>query len=268
MIRNLFLLTLFFTLVPISGQNLSDHSFLTEQNFKFRVKQLSEFIDRFNNTIDIKEAEASGNEIIIVSRQTAIANLFNQADSRLDRQSEFYSADYEKSVREFILNVSRDSLHLSKGSENIFASAKTLGAYKNKPVSFEIILNQERVGKDMLKWVISDIQSDFLNIFEIDTVQLRFLPPSSDKLDFMELRRAMNDKKHLDQYADRNYQYSPLSVFFYLVHHDELKIESVQEVKYILYDIPGWQITLSDFNRNEKNSGWLISDLKKITDRK
>jgi hypothetical protein len=51
-------------------------------------------------------------------------------------------------------------------------------------------------------------------------------------------------------------------VFFYLLNNNELKIETVPEVNYRILDIPGWDIELTDFNRNSKNSGWLISDLK------
>ena len=82
--------------------------------------------------------------------------------------------------------------------------------------------------------------------------ELCFLPPSSDELDFMELRRALNDKDYLYQYAHREYNYDPLSVFFYLVYHDQLEIESIREVTYLVCAIPGWKIKVSDFNRQSK----------------
>jgi hypothetical protein len=255
--------TLLFTVaLQLSAQEITDRSLINEEIFRFRVKQFTEFVDRFNNTFNAGEVMASGNEMIILSREAAVSSLFNQEDPRLDRQSEQYDPAYEKAARAFITQVSADSLFIRKNSENIFAIARTEGLFRGKKVQFDIILQQEQVGRDMLKWVINDVDASFLEFFLEDTLNLRFLPPSSDELDFMELRRALNDKQYLYQYADRHYRYDPLSVFFYLLNIDQLTIETVTDVRYLVRDIPNWEIEVTDYNRPTKNSGWLISNIK------
>ena len=52
-----------------------------------------------------------------------------------------------------------------------------------------------------------------------------------------------------------------LTLFFYLVNTGAMKFEYVDEVIYHITSIPGWCMKIREFNRNELNSGWLISDL-------
>lgn len=245
------------------GQQISTYSISDEEAFKFRVKQLTEFIDLFNNNIDYTSRGISAEQGKNLKREVILLNLFDLNDTRLIKDSANYSKQYEELASAFIRQVSENELHLTKSSEEIFAQAKTAGTFKGKAVKFDILLQQELVGKNMLKWSIADVHADFLEFLQKDTLMLRFLPPSSDELDFKELTRALKDLPYLDQYAVRDYSYDPLSVFFYLINTGELKVEAILEVKYKLLEIPGWEIELSDFNRISKNSGWLISDLKK-----
>jgi hypothetical protein len=77
----------------------------------------------------------------------------------------------------------------------------------------------------------------------------------------MNLKRALEDVSYLQYYAAKDYQPDFLTLFFYLVNTGALKFEYVNEVIYHVVDIPGWSIKVREFNRNELNSGWLISDL-------
>lgn len=258
------LVFLFLCILAVSnGQGITDHSATNEEAFKFRVKQLNEFIDLFNNNVDFESRGISLKESQSISRETVISSLLNMSDPRLDQEGGEYSKEYEETAKEFISVVANNNFIISKSSEDIYALATTTGTFKKQAVKFNIILQQELVGKNMLKWVISNVDADFLEFLKDDTINLRFLPPSSDELDFIELRRALNDVDYLDQYAYRDYSYDPLSVFFYFLNNGDLKIETVPEVRYMLFDIPGWTIELSDFNRTSKNSGWLISNLSK-----
>ncbi|MFC2080228.1 hypothetical protein ACFLRQ_02000 [Bacteroidota bacterium] len=261
-LKYIIVFTLLCLLTVLNGQEISKHSRSDEEAYKFRVKQLSEFIDIFNNEADLVSRGLTVEEIETITREALLKSLFNLSDPRLMPGSDGYSNEYSQAAKEFITQTCKQELNLSKSSEKIFAVASSIGTFRNKPVNFDIILQQELVGRDMLKWVISDVDAPFLEFLLHDTINLRFLPPSSDELDFIELRRALNDVDYLDQYASRDYTYNPLSVFFYLLNNSDVKIESVLEVKYFLGDIPGWRIELSDFNRKTMNSGWLISDLR------
>ncbi len=242
------------------AQNFSISGDINISDFNFRVKQFSEFVDRFNFETDHK-GEPIGEESEL-TRELLLATLFDQKDPRLQDVNDASSTEYMNLVKNLINDVCDNELYINKHSENIYARSICSGKYHNKNVDFSIILQQEIVGRDMLKWVVRDLEADFLEFLEVDTIMLKFLPPSSDKLDFMELRRAFSDSLHLDGYSYRDYKYDALSVFYYLLYSGEVKLESILEVEYIIKDIPGYEMVLKDFNRPSNNSGWLIRDLK------
>ncbi len=92
---------------------------------------------------------------------------------------------------------------------------------------------------------------------------VRFIPPTSHETDFINLKRALEDTDHLQDYASRDYNPDHLTLFFYAIKTGAIKYEYVEEVTYHIIDIPGWYFKVKDFNRNELNSGWLITDVAK-----
>lgn len=247
--------------LEIHAQNIIGFEEGQYAEFYYRVKQFNEFADRFNFEKDFIGEEISEEQAAELKREVLLVTLFDQEDPRLDPESKEFSQEYLDLITEFINTVCQNDLMLDRNSENVYARAICDGTYHGKSKEFSIILQQERVGRDALKWVMKDMEADFLEFLEEDSIMLRFLPPTSDELDFMELRRALSDSTHLDGYADKNFEYSPLSVFFFLRYSGVLNIETVLEVEYIIRDIQGYEFTLHDFNRSSKNSGWLIREL-------
>jgi hypothetical protein len=43
-----------------------------------------------------------------------------------------------------------------------------------------------------------------------------------------------------------------------------IKVLGVTAIKYSFFQIKGWEIVIEQFNRQTKNSGWLIGKLNKI----
>jgi len=55
-----------------------------------------------------------------------------------------------------------------------------------------------------------------------------------------------------------------LTLFLYEVKKGNLYFKYVKELKFHFFQIENWYFEISYFNRLTYNSGWLISDLKKI----
>ncbi len=57
-----------------------------------------------------------------------------------------------------------------------------------------------------------------------------------------------------------------LTLFIYELKKGLFKFQTVADVKFHFFQIPGWYFELSEFNRSGFNRGWLISNLLKASD--
>jgi hypothetical protein len=232
-----------------------------ERNFLVRVKQFNEFIDRFNFKTNF-----SGNPVDSVfkskiTRDKMIHSLFDLKDPRIDSSDKNWSKAYTDEKTEFINEVIHKNLLIFKYSNKIIAEAKSRIMYKGTPARVSVLLCQEIIGKGMVKWVIVGVKGDLFSSFRPDTSYVRFIPPSSNETDFINLKRALEDVNHLPDYSSSDYNPDYLAVFYYMLNSGLVRFDYVEEVIYHILEIPGWCIKVKEFNRNEMNSGWLITDV-------
>lgn len=234
-----------------------------EKVFLVRTKQFIEFLDRFNYKTNFNGEKIDSVFKSKFPRYKMISSLFNLKDPRLDPSDKNYSTTYINQKAEFINEVVHKNLMIFRYSDNIIAEAKSRVLLNGTPKTISIFLTQEIIGKDMVKWVINDVKGDIFNFLKSDTAFVRFIPPSSNETDFMNLKRALEDTKYLQYYSSKNYEPDYLTVFYYMLNTGLVKFDYVEDVTYHIIDIPGWCIKVKDFNRNEMNSGWLIMDVSK-----
>jgi len=263
-IRVLFLfLPAIFSSLTAGSQNIIKGNNQTEANFLVRTKQFNEFVDRFNYLTDFKGEAADSSFKSKISRENLLASLFDQKDPRILSKEIKISSAYKELKNEFIKEVTTQNLFLYKYSDNIIAEAKSKVIYNGNPYSLSVFLTQEIIDKSRVKWVINTVKSRVFDFLKTDTSMIRFISPSSNETDFMNLARALQDSAYLQYYASKDYEPDNLTLFFYMINTSVLKFEYTEEVVYHIIDIPGWEITVKEFNRNEMNSGWLISDIEK-----
>ncbi len=248
---------------PLFSQILSDPQKEREEIFTARIKQFNEFADRFNLKTDFNGNPADSSFRAKMPRERMISMLFDLKDPRIVKQGNEYSADYVKLKESFISDVTSANFTLFKYSPGIIAEARSRVTYRGQPQKISVFMVQETVGGDMVKWVIHSAKGNLLDVFKTDTSMVRFIPPSSNETDFMNLKRALEDTDHLADYARNDYVPDKLTLLFTLVRSGQLRFEYVEEVIYHVTDIPGWYMQIRDFNRIELNSGWLITNLRR-----
>jgi hypothetical protein len=246
---------------PAFPQVLADPQKEREQIFTARIKQFNEFVDRFNLKSDFNGNPADSAFIAKMPRERMVHLLFDLKDPRIQNSGPDYSKDYIMTKEAFISDVVQNNLMLYKYSQGIIAEAKSRVIFNGEPRKIRLFLIQETVGDDMVKWVLYSAKGDILDIFKADTSMVRFIPPSSNETDFINLKRALKDSDHLQYYAVKDYKPDNLTLFFSFIKTGMMKFEYVEEVVYHIIDIPGWYFKVKDFNRNELNSGWLITDV-------
>lgn len=233
----------------------------SEKIFIARTKQFNEFLDRFNYKTTFTGEPVDSAFIAKMPRSRMANSLFDLKDSRTDKSSKEFSQEYVDLKTRFVNEVVTMNLGVPKYSGNIIAEARSQVIYKGNPHNIRVFLAQELIMETRNKWVILDVKGDLFDFLKTDTAFVRFIPPSSNETDFMNLKRALEDINYLHYYASKDYQPDYLTLFFFLVNTGAIKFEYVNEVIYHILDIPGWIMKIREFNRNELNSGWLISDL-------
>ncbi len=244
------------TLLP-AGQH-EDETVLYAMN-----KQVNQFVRRFNMEEDqfgkpLKSTDPKYHNNKL--RRKILPLMFDMHNPRTSGK-----------LKKFFIDDVTDSKHpvfLNFLDKNWYAevSATFLNKY-NEPVDLIIFLTLEEAGKGS-KWIISNVyDTDLHRLFPVESTEKQakyFLHPQSHELDFMNLRKALNNPENIEYYASTGFQPDYLSLFFYLMKTGDLKFSHINKVKFHFLQIKNWYFELSWFNRNENNSGWLISNLKYV----
>ena len=225
----LFLAT-FFSIICADAQIIEKNDSL----FKYRIKLVESFMEHFN----------SGKNIV---------SLFD---------AQMLGAD-SKAAEDFSNAVSTTGVKLNYADTSWFAVAPCHGKFKGKSVDFMLILNVENYGKDLYKWVIAKAQGDFFKLSPPSTDQT-IITPLAHETNFMELAR-INSTSILNV-SQKRYKLDETSVFFAFYNSGLLDIEYVSDLQFIFLQVPGYVFTVMEFDRESKNSGWLISSFEKIKD--
>ena len=254
-------------LIPLKclSQGIVESVNPNEKIFLARTKQFNEFLDRFNYRTTFTGEPVDQEFSSKMPRGKMVNALFDLKDKRIDPGTKEFSQKYVDLKSRFAGEVVTKNLQIARYSGNIIAEARSSVVFKGAHGKISVFLAQEVVGENRIKWVILDVKGELFNFLKTDTTFIRFIPPSSNETDFMNLKRALDDISYLQYYAGKDYEPDNLTLFFYLVNTGALKFEYVDEVIYHITDLPGWCIKVRKFNRNELNSGWLISDLSENT---
>jgi hypothetical protein len=229
-----------------------------------QTKQLTQFFRRFNG-----EEDAKGNKLDTNSMQYRSPHLRNEFLSILfDKQSPNIKDNLKA---QFIKDVTNDqnAKFLNFRGHDWFAEVNAVFTYQRRSVNILIYLELEQSGLGY-KWVISNVFFDSFSqlFFHANTSEksTSFLHPMSHEIDFMNLRKAFADPKDIDYYAPKDYTPDYLTLFFVEIKNGNLAYKTINNVKFHFLQIDGWYFEVNDFNRSGFNSGWLVSNILKITE--
>ncbi len=233
-----------------------------ESKLYAETKQVNQFFRRFNNEEGpdgIRYSVRSNEYRNPDTRDTYLNILFDLENTSLDEQLR----------NQFISVVNNDSTpqFLDFHADGWFAEVKTKFLYRGKPsyVTFYLELEQENLG---YKWVLTNVFfEEYAQILEEDGLnQNKFLHPMSHELDFMNFIKVFGDKTTIEEYTSHGFSADYLSVFIYEFKQGLFEFQTVMNLKFHFFQVPGWYFELEKFNRSGYNTGWLISRLTPITE--
>jgi hypothetical protein len=226
-----------------------------ESKLYAETKQVNQFFRRFNN-----EEGPDGVRYRIKSREYRNPETRNEyLEVLFDLQNESTDSTIKKDFIDFV-NNDTTPYFLDFHADEWFAEVKTKFLYKNKPtyVTFFLELEQENLG---YKWVITSIFFDeYAQIIgSIQNGEENFLHPMSHELDFMNFIRVFDEANKLNDYTKKGFSPDYLSIFLYEFKQGLFEYQTVMNLKFHFFQIPGWYFEMEKFNRDGYNSGWLIS---------
>lgn len=260
--KSFILVLLFLTMTSQIKTQVIGNYVEDESKLYAETKQVNQFFRRFNN-----EEGADGIRYSVRSkeyrnpetRNKYLEILFDLENASLDQQMK----------NSFIQTVNNDSLplFLDFHADGWFAEVKTKFLYRGKPsyVTFYMELEQENLG---YKWVMTNVFfEDYAQIMQDENInQNKFLHPMSHELDFMNFIKVFDDKKDVEDYTSKGYAPDYLSIFLYEFKQGLFEYQTVMDLKFHFFQIPGWYFELEKFNRPGYNTGWLISRLTPISE--
>lgn len=233
-----------------------------EKLFAFEVKQIDEFIERFNDdsTSFIRNYIRTHYPEVRVDRPTLVRNL-------VDRSKKDWNQAELDTFFEQVLDTASPA-RLTFYSPDWFAEAFCACTYEGKPAEAVVLLKVSTDSTGGSKWIVSDAWCKEVptpakvSLKDLPVPGTKFLNPISHTTNFIGLARAFRDKGHIRDYLDMNFMSSPRSLAFLKALLDgRLQYGYVKGIRYHFLDVDGWAFTVSYFQRETSNSGWLISGL-------
>lgn len=265
MLKKLLLISVLLLPKLLFGQGTIIKNELTD-NFAWEVKQIDEFIERFNNTDStLIQTYIVKNKAAALTRTNLIKSLFNfsRPDWNFSELNMFLTQVTSKNSPTFI----------SFFDDKWYANVNCSVIWDGKPKTVMLKLKVLRQGSST-KWAIYDADAKFLSEGKSDIPQPvipkavdenAFLNPMSHSLNFFNLDMVSIDTKNIANYIYPQGQYSAdFSSFITQCLNHRIKIVSVKNVTYSFLQIKGWDMEIKQFNRSTKNSGWLIDKLVKL----
>ncbi len=231
-----------------------------EAVFYAETKQVNQFFRRFNAEEDVRGvrfATGDPNYRDPGLRQQYLNMLFDRSSRNMP--------DLLKEAFINHVNSSNNPKFLDFHGEEWFSEITVWFQRGRERVN--VILFMELVKENLgSKWVIKDVYfPPYENLYTRDDKSgSRFLHPLSHELDFMNLDRVFNSEENIGDYFTQGFEVDKLSVFLYELRTKQLKFQQVTEVKFHFFQLDGWYVEISEFNRPGFNRGWLISNLIRL----
>lgn len=226
---------------------------LNRDQYMAKVKLVDEFFARFNGEETRKDLGQEYSD-----RETGVLLLVDIAKFKSKADTNFLAA------KTFAHDVARNSIKIKFEDNNWYARIKCHGRLGQKKVTFNMLLCVEERDSGMYRWAISDVEGDIFNNSRNKVHKEFFIMPNDNEQFFMSVRKMTTETyKFIDDYAVKGYKADALSTFLALVRCNFLKIDAVTDVEFVFMQVPEYIFNVKHFERESKNSGWLIDSFSR-----
>lgn len=239
------------------SQNISTPSF-SEELLKGRVKQMDEFMCRFNMT-ETWDGQKISNRNDTAYRKKYLTTLFDGNKFRLD------GGKLTNIAAEFVNEVARNDFQIHYEDSTWIAEVECTAQIGNLHKKIKLYMHTQETKPHEYKWVISHVFGDIFNLSSQNNQTDTFISPMEHEIGFVGLLTLPMNAESVPGYMDCNYTANQLSMLAVLLANKLLRLKTVDKVQFHFYTIPGYAFTVERIERkNSFNTGWLISKLSKL----
>lgn len=243
----------------VSAQALMPVPSAYESLLKGRVKQIDEFMARFNAT------ETWDGQKITERNDTSYRKkyLFTLFDYSRFRD---VNGVFDSMAVSFVNDVVGHDYQLRYEDSTWTAEVQCSVRVGGRLGKLKLYLHTLKVGKSEYRWVISNAYGDMFEVAATDVAGGVSISPVEHEVGFVGLLSMGGRRRNVSGLMDRRV-YSPdrLSMLAVLLGNGLLDIVSVDCVRFHFHSVPGYSFTVEVVEkRGEYNTGWLITQLKKF----
>lgn len=235
----------------------------SNENFLYRVKNISAFIDRFNFSKDVNGEKAKPYPSESDSLLEYINNRKMSLFSLFDHDKLPYLDDEQKEViRSFIMHINNpeDPTFISFYDDNWYAVLEMKVIFGGLDDTMLFVLQNKTFRPRVSAWIIRSIYSKKLSLEETHSGSDFWIAPNSDGTDFIELKQKLSYKSTINELL-KTKEWADSQLLPYLLSGD-LKFQHIQLITYHFLNIPGYKITVKEKRGDSKNAGWLIDEVQ------
>lgn len=177
------------------------------------------------------------------------------------------SSTFIKEVTQIHDEVLADKIRLAYESDQWYAELRTEFIFQKKTIELGVVFQPDITPKQLECWTIAGINGlEKLGYNAADTVSRLVISPEQHEADFTELDGDFKyHAKEFSRFRSYHSDLDALSYFFALVESGCLKYSKRLHVTFHFFNIPSYVFQVNHFDRKMSNSGWLISNYKKVT---
>lgn len=225
---------------------------INENLLKGRVKQVEEFMARFNNEEDWESKKATYTDSTY--RTQFLRTLFDH--SLYPIKNKKMTSLAEKFIQDIIKN--HYQIHFTDTTWSAQVDCKVVIGGKSSKM--KLFLKTEQKAPYEYVWVIFDFVSPLIQAEP--TAPRPIISPTEHEMGFMGLLSlSTQEKKNVSNLFPKNVKIDRLSILAFLIKNGFIRFTEISNICFHFH-VPGYAFTIKRIERkNSYNTGWLITNL-------
>lgn len=228
-----------------------------DRDFAAQVKSMDEFAARFNGNETNPELSLDST----ASRRNNILSLFDFSMSHENLTDD----EFKNLLSDFTNEAISWEEELSITNKNAYAEANCKMRYGKKEYHIILLMKREINARGGNKWAIASVKG--LSALGLYSDKRLTISPVDHEIHFMSLQDFFQaNQKITPAMRSNNKEIDELSFFLGLCVAEAIEFVQVDDLKFHFMDVPNYVFTVEEIGRRGTNSGWLITQLKKMND--